>query len=68
MCERFKRELGYGFAEPFPIFEAGEGSRTMYYMIHASDHERALRLMAEAYRKVPSRREARQNLELPFTF
>jgi len=50
MTERIKEELGYRYAVPFPIYEKedGEGS-VMYYMIHASDHPDAPRLMWRAY-------------------
>ena len=57
------RELGGGrssfrvyVGDVFAIHEKGEGSRTMYYMIHASDHPRAATLMSEAYREVGSSR------------
>ena len=49
LCNRFRDELGYTYADPFSIHEKGEGSRTMYYMIHASDHPAARNLMARAY-------------------
>ena len=52
LCQRFRNELGYAYADPFSIHEKGKGSRTMYYMIHASDHPRAVTLMSQAYRKV----------------
>ncbi len=66
LCERFRDELGYAFAEPFSIHEKGEGSRTMYYMIHASDHPDANNLMSRAYREVSRRRLGdRESLRLP---
>ena len=49
LCNRFRDELGYTYSDPFSIHEKGEGSRTMYYMIHASDHPAACSLMARAY-------------------
>ena len=49
LCNRFRDELGYTYSDPFSIHEKGEGSRTMYYMIHASDHPAAGGLMARAY-------------------
>ena len=52
LCSRFRNELGYAYSDPFAIHEKGEGSRTMYYMIHASDHPEACRLMSRAYRRV----------------
>ena len=52
LCSRFRDELGYAYSDPFAIHEKGDGSRTMYYMIHASDHPEACRLMSRAYRRV----------------
>ena len=52
LCKRFRDEFGYAYSDPFTIHEKGEGSRTMYYMIHASDHPEACRLMSRAYRRV----------------
>ena len=49
LCNRFRDELGYTYSDPFSIHEKGQGSRTMYYMIHASDHPAACKLMASAY-------------------
>jgi three-Cys-motif partner protein len=54
-AERFRRELGYSFVNPFPIYDAQEGGRAMYYMIHAADHEEAPRLMGRAYAAVVNR-------------
>lgn len=52
-CERFKSELGYEYAIPWPIFKRdGRRGSVMYYMIHASDHEAAPPLMRRAYDKV----------------
>ena len=49
LCARFRDELDYAYSVPFSIHEKGEGSRTMYYMIHASDHPAAAGFMARAY-------------------
>lgn len=54
-AERFQRELGYAFVNPFPIYDAQEGGRAMYYMIHAADHEEAPRFMGRAYAAVVNR-------------
>lgn len=43
------KELNYAHVAPWPIFERQRGNRIMYYMIHASDHPEAPRLMARAY-------------------
>ncbi len=49
--ERFKRELGYKSVQPWPIYEKKSGGKTMYFMIHATDHPAAPGLMSRAYRK-----------------
>ena len=49
MAKRFKTELGYRFACPFPIQKDGEHGKIMFWMIHASDHQRATQLMNQAY-------------------
>jgi len=48
--KRFETELGYRFAVPHPIYgkENGRGG-IMYYMVHATDHPAAPRLMSRAY-------------------
>lgn len=50
VAERFKRELGYRFAMPFPIYDRGREGTVMYHMIHASDHPEAPKFMVRAYR------------------
>jgi three-Cys-motif partner protein len=49
--QRFKQELGYVHAYPWPIYEKPSGGRVLYYMIHASDHDQAPGLMRRAYSK-----------------
>ena len=49
VAERFRTELGYRFAQPYEIYAREEGTRVMYYMIHATDHPAAPNLMARAY-------------------
>jgi len=53
MCSRFRDELRYEYAEPWTIYEHGTTGRTMFYLIHASDHGDARRLMSEAYVATP---------------
>lgn len=60
LCKRFRDELGYAYSVPFSIHEKGEGSRTMYHMIHASDHPDACALMSRAYQQVQQGRPERQ--------
>ena len=64
LCRRFRDELNYEYATAFAIQEKGEGSRTMYYMVHASDHRRAVELMSQAYRKVGESRKT-DGVQLP---
>jgi len=52
MAERFKKELGYSYAYPFPIQQDGVHGRIMFWMIHASDHPRAPELMWQAYQYI----------------
>lgn len=53
VAQRFRDDLGYGYALPLAIHESGKKQgRVMYYMIHASDHPRAHELMLDAYRTV----------------
>lgn len=54
-AERFRSELGYTYVHPFPIYNAEHHGRLLYYMIHASDHERAPRFMEQAYATVVKR-------------
>ncbi len=49
-CDRFRDELGYKHAYAWPIFERSSGRRIMYYMIHATDHDEAPKLMHRAYK------------------
>jgi len=67
-CERFRNELGYRYAHAWPIYERKEGRRVMYYMVHATDHEEAPKLMARAYRGVTGQVPEHQlllNLPIP---
>ena len=52
MENRFRNELGYQFAQAFPIHKYGNHGRVMFWMIHASDDCRALPLMAASYREI----------------
>jgi three-Cys-motif partner protein len=55
LAERFKAELGYAYAYPYPIHSEPRGGRIMYHMIHATDHQAASPLMLRAYRKISGR-------------
>lgn len=62
--ERFRRELGYASVQPWPIWDRRGGSRIMYYMIHATDHPEAPKLMARAYRMAVEPEETPEQLGL----
>jgi hypothetical protein len=57
VAARFIDELGYKWARPYAIHDSAQGGRTMYHMIHATDHDAAPNLMLRAYRKVSGRRD-----------
>lgn len=48
---RFKNELKYRSATAWPIYSKGDGGRIMFFMIHASDHPEAHKLMYRAYKQ-----------------
>lgn len=62
-CERFKQEFGYKYVYPFAIYERKDGGRVMYYMIHASDHDEAPKLMNRAYGKALDITETAEQLD-----
>lgn len=55
LAKRFREELGYTYAHPYPIHNQHRGGRIMYHMIHATDHAAAPPLMQRAYRKISGR-------------
>ena len=63
--DKFRRELGYRSVKAWPIYgqEAGRGA-LMYYMIHATDHEEAPKLMSRAYRSAVRSAEPVEQLGL----
>lgn len=50
--DRFKNELGYRYAKAFPMMSKGSEGSILFWLIHASDHPRAIPLMAAAYRSI----------------
>lgn len=54
-AKRFKDELGYKHVYPYAIHDRSRNARTMYHMIHATDHPDASPLMLRAYRRVSGR-------------
>ncbi|MBX4937293.1 three-Cys-motif partner protein TcmP [Rhizobium binae] len=65
-CDRFKSELGYIYADAYPIYKRGGGGRVMFHMIHATDHPEAPVLMQRAYRTVTKRPETAEQLAMEF--
>lgn len=50
--KRFEDELGYKHVKPWAFYSQQGGGRIMYFMIHASDHPEAPKLMHRAYCEV----------------
>jgi three-Cys-motif partner protein len=66
--KRFETELGYRFVMAWAIYAAKETNRVMYYMIHASDHPEAPKLMERAYTDSVRRQGGKQlRIQLPET-
>lgn len=64
VADRFRTELKYKYSYPFPIYEKpDEGGKIMYYMIHASDHDDASKLMSRAYAKALDIKESQEQLD-----
>lgn len=65
MRNRFLNELGYKYAFAWPIYERNAaGGSVMYYMIHATDHEEAPKLMYRAYKQAVANIPAYEQLGL----
>jgi three-Cys-motif partner protein len=65
---RFRKELGYQSVTAWPIYERENGGKVMYFMIHATDHPEAPKLMARAYRKTVTPLEPIEQLKLELGF
>jgi three-Cys-motif partner protein len=65
---RFIRELGYATAAAWPIYERDDQSlgKIMYFMIHATDHPEAPKLMNRAYRAATLALEPMEHLQAQF--
>jgi three-Cys-motif partner protein len=63
-ADRFKNELGYRSVMSWPIYEHPGGGRIMYYMIHATDHPEAPKLMYRAYHRAVLPKESFEQLSL----
>lgn len=64
VCHRFRSELGYAYAHPWPILERGDAGKVMFHMIHATDHPEAPKLMVRAYRAASLEPESAKQIEL----
>ena len=62
--QRFLQEFNYRFVYSWPIYKQQGSNRIMYYMVHATDHKDAPKLMYRAYRKAANRSEPAQQLNL----
>ena len=63
--DKFRNDLGYRSVKPWPIYQRSSGGgRTMYYMIHATDHEEAPKLMFRAYARAVDPPEPVDQLEM----
>jgi hypothetical protein len=51
LIHRMKKDLGYKSVKRWPVYERKDGGKTMYYMIHATDHPEATKFMSRAYRR-----------------
>jgi len=51
LIKRFKEELAYKSVKAWPIYERSSDRKIMYYMIHATDHNQAPKLVRRAYDK-----------------
>ena len=62
--DRFTREFGYASVLAWPIYENQGSQRIMYYMVHASDHPEAPKLMRRAYTRAVDPVEPIEQLQL----
>ncbi len=63
-AKRLREELGYLYVEPWAIHEKEHGGRIMYFMVHASDHPDATKLMLRAYGDVQPHPPVAEKLSL----
>lgn len=63
-CERVRSVFDYRSVMPWAIHESETGGAVMYYLIHATDHPEAPKLMSRAYRKANMPLEPQEQLRL----
>ncbi len=67
ICQRLKDEHHYQYAYPWPIYERSDGGgAVMYFMIHATDHPDAPKLMDRAYRQAVYEKEPMEQIKIEF--
>jgi three-Cys-motif partner protein len=64
IIERFKSELGYNSVKAWPIYDRKGSEFVVYYMIHATDHEEAPKLMGRAYNEAVQPAKVAEQLSL----
>lgn len=64
--DRFKDELGYMSVMAWPIFKRKNTGNIMYYMIHATDHEKAPGLMYRAYHEAIKPKTPPREVQMEF--
>ncbi len=52
MADRFKLELGYNYVTPYAVMRDERTASKVFYLIHASDHADAPKLMTRAYKRI----------------
>ncbi len=52
VADRFAQELGYRHVKPYPIYQSEDGKRVSFFLIHASDHPEAPKLMDRSYLEI----------------
>lgn len=52
IADRFKKELHYKYVNYYPVFQDEDQRKTAFFLIHASDHPEAPKLMTRAYVKI----------------
>jgi three-Cys-motif partner protein len=55
VASRFVKEFGYQSVNAYPVRQSQISKRTMYFMIHATDHPDAPKLMMRAYKQTDNR-------------
>jgi three-Cys-motif partner protein len=55
VCQRFRKEFQYTSVQAWPVRRSQHSNRIMYFMIHATDHSEAPKLMRRAFKKTDSR-------------